>query len=115
MLNNWEQRKIIHRNDIFEFKLLHEKGFIKELCDDLFCLTVPQSTVEEVIYGVLISQKAKQMAIDDVDKEIQALIKKINQYNGIKDIADELIGILAENKGITIKQMHTDLGLELEY
>ncbi|TBU09544.1 hypothetical protein CWI36_0020p0060 [Hamiltosporidium magnivora] len=82
-LNNWEKEKIIHKNKILNFEFLNKNNFITEIKDSYFYLSVEYEKVEEYFYK-----------------------EKFKSYNELKDIAQAMMGKIADFKGSTLKEMH---------
>ena len=53
----------------------------------------------------------KPEEVVQVGQEVKALIKKFNNYNEIKDIAQALVGKIADLRGVSIKTVHEELGI----
>jgi len=49
----------------------------------------------------------------DADRIVKRHISLLHDYNEAKDATQVLIGKLAQMKGVTIRQIHEDLGLPL--
>lgn len=111
-LNKWEQDKIYRKDKILEFEFLSENGFITEIEDDYFYLNQPFPTVEKKFYDQLNEKLANELNLKNVDKEIESFIKKFNKYNEAKDIAECLMGKIADLKNCTIKEIHSEFGLQ---
>lgn len=106
--NDWTQHEIIHKNDILNFDFLQENEFIKEIEEDFYFLTVQQEKLEECFYDFKTKEIQKKLKINNIETEIQVFIAKLNKYNEIKDIADEMLGKLAELKGVSLKEIHEE-------
>lgn len=111
ILNNWEDDKIIHKSKILEIDWLMDKGLITEIEDGYFYLNKPFVETERLLYEDRTKVIMDKFGIKDIDLELKSLIKKFNTYNEIKDIAQTLIGKIADLRGQTVKEIHEDLGI----
>lgn len=112
-LNNWEDEKVIKKDDIIEFEFLYENGLIKEIEEEYYCLNGTLYNVEKKFYEENNMMMADKLGLRDVQKEIDCFIKKLNKYNEVKDIAQSLMGKIAEIKGVTIKDIHTEMEMSI--
>lgn len=102
-LNNWEKFKIIHKNKIKEFNFLMKNDLIIHIESDYYY------AVEDINNAYFKAKCAELNLTDGVEKEIQIFIKKLNEYNELKDCADSLIGKIAEFKGVRIKEIRDEV------
>jgi len=109
--NNWEECKIIRKDQIMEFDFLEEKSYIQEIEDGYFYLTASMADVERRFYTEKNEEIASELNLVNVQKEISSFIKKLNRYNRAKDISQALMGKIAELKGITIRDIHEQMGI----
>lgn len=112
LLNNWEEDKICLKDKILEFEFLTENDYITEIEDGYFYLNTSFPIVEQKFYDEKNKQLADELNLKDVNKEIDNFIKKLNKYNEAKDIADSLMGKIADFKGCSIKDIHLEFGLQ---
>ncbi|TBU07571.1 hypothetical protein CWI39_0300p0020 [Hamiltosporidium magnivora] len=105
-LNNWEKEKIIHKNKILNFEFLNKNNFITEIKDLYFYLSVEYEKVEEYFYKEKCDEIINRLNIKDPNMEIKEFIAKLNLYNELKDIAQAMMGKIADFKGSTLKEMH---------
>lgn len=102
-LNNWEKLKIIHKNKIKKFEFLKKHKLIIHIESDYFYSV---DDIENKYYKL----KCDEIGLDeDVIEKVDEFIKKLNEYNEIKDVAEALIGKIAELKNLTIKEMRKEL------
>jgi hypothetical protein len=113
-LNDWSKEKIVHRDSIKSFDFLMKNNYIKEIADHYFYLSEDIHRVEESFYKSKTIELAKSLGIDDISLEIKGFIKKLNTYNEIKDIAQCLMGKIADLRGVTIKKLHEDFDVSEE-
>lgn len=111
LLNDWEGEKIVSKDRILEFEFLRRKEYIEEIEDGYFYLTAPFSTVEKEFYDEKNRQLMKELKIENIDLELKALIKKFNDYNEIKDVAEMLCAKIADLRGVSMKDVHAELGI----
>lgn len=111
--NDWEAHKIIHKSEIMEFEFLNDNSYIEEIDSGYYYLAVDIGTVEKKFYTKKNEEIADELNLGDVQKEIATFVKKLNRYNYAKDIAQTLMGRMAELKGTTIKNIHEDMGVPL--
>ncbi len=114
LLNDWENEKVIHKRNILEYDWLIENKFITEIEDEYFYLNKPFTEVEKMLYEEKTNDIMCKYGISDIDSELKSLIKKFNTYNEIKDIAQSLIGKIAELRGQPIKEIHEELDILFE-
>lgn len=110
-LNDWEEDKIYKKVNILEFDFLEENGFVTEIEDEFFYLNQPFSVVEKKFYDFINGKLANELNLTDANKEIDNFIKKLNKYNEAKDIAESLMGKIADLKSCSIKDIHSEFGL----
>lgn len=111
-LNKWEETKIFRKDKILEFDFLNDNNLIIEIEDEYYCLSQPFNTVEKKYYDHLNEKLANELNLTNVNKEIENFIKKLNRYNEAKDVAESLMGKIADFRNCTIKEVHIDFGLE---
>lgn len=111
--NNWDEERIIRKDKIKEFEFLDDNDFIKEIEDEYYFLTTSLIEVERKFYEETNAAIANELDLKDVQKEIESFIKKLNKYNQAKDIAQSLMGKIAELKGVTIKDVHAEMEMPL--
>lgn len=111
-LNRWDQDRIYKKDQILEFEFLIDNDFITEIEDEYFYLNQPFATVEKVYYDQINEKLANELSLKNVNKEIESFIKKFNKYNEAKDIAESLMGKIADLKNCTIKEIHNEFGLQ---
>ncbi|KAI5169917.1 hypothetical protein PAEPH01_1096 [Pancytospora epiphaga] len=114
LLNDWEKTPIINEKKILEMEFLLENEYITHIKDGYYYLNTDFSVVETKFYQKLNTNLMKRLGIGDVEKELKALIGKYNRYNRMKDIAEEFCGSLANFRGVSIKEIHTELGMPVE-
>ena len=113
-LNNWNLTPVIHKNKIINYEYLIEEGYIIEIQDDYYCLKISFDEIEDQFYTRKVKELKQKLQIKDIENELKTFIKKLNKYNEFKDVAQALIGKIAELRGETIKDVYNSLGLEYE-
>lgn len=113
ILNDWEEEKIIKKDNIVEFDFLYENRLIKEIEDGYYHLNDTLYNVEKKFYDEANRMIADKLGLQDIQKEIDRFIKKLNKYNEAKDIAQSLMGKIAEMRGVTIKDIHSEMGMSM--
>lgn len=111
ILNKWETDKIIHKSKILEFDFLFDNDFITEIEDDYFYLNTPIYDVEKKYYDDMNKELMEKLGIDSLESGLKTLIKKVNKYNEIKDIAQVLIGKIADLRGVSLKEIYEELDI----
>ncbi|ELA42421.1 uncharacterized protein VICG_00520 [Vittaforma corneae ATCC 50505] len=111
--NNWDEEKIIRMDKIKKFEFLDENNFIKEIENKYYYLTTSIADVERKFYEEENAAIANELDLQDVQKEMVSFIKKLNKYNQAKDIAQSLMGKIAELRGVTIKAIHDEMEISL--
>ncbi|KAH0354167.1 hypothetical protein KCU81_g1287, partial [Aureobasidium melanogenum] len=53
-----------------------------------------------------------KLAVDAVNLKIKSQIKQLQQYNDIKDIGTQLMGIIAEKRGCRIGEVQEEFGIK---
>lgn len=114
LLNNWEAEKVVRKDRILEFEFLIDGGFITEIEDDYFYLNTPLHEVEKKLYDERNRKLADELNLTNVQQEIKWFIQKINRYNEAKDIAQSLMGKIADLKEVPIREIHEDMGMDSE-
>lgn len=114
IFNNWDEDKIIKKDQIKEFEFLKDNSYINEIEDDYYYLSANINDVERAFYEIENKKIANELDLKDVQKEITSFIKKLNNYNKAKDVAENLMGKIAELRGVTIKSVHEDLDMIFE-
>lgn len=107
-LNNWIKTPIIRKKDILNFQFLDSYGYLEEIEKEYYCLNTDFSAVELEFYKKESAALADRLGIEDVRVEIKRFIQKLSLYNELKDIAQALLGRIADLKGITIKDVHSE-------
>lgn len=113
-LNNWKLHKIINKKDIKEFEFLAENGFVQEIQDEYYYLSAPLHEVERKLYEQKNEKLLDELCVKDVKKEIKDYIKKLNSYNEAKDVAECLMGKIADLKGTAIKEIHEEMEINFD-
>lgn len=111
VLNNWEAEGVVHRDRILELGFLCDGGYITEVADGYFCLNTPFGDVERRFYEERCRALMAELGIKDVELELKALIRKFNRYNEIKEVAEALCSKIADLRGVSIKDIHNELGI----
>lgn len=111
LLNNWKEEEIIKKENIINFDFLMKRSYIKEIEGGYYYLDVDIDTVELELWKFKNEELANILNITDINKEIKQHIKNLNRYNELKDIAQALIGRIAELRQTTVKQVHEELDL----
>lgn len=83
-------------------------GYLEQIEKEYYCLNTDFSTVELEFYRAESAALADCLGIEDVREEIKRFIHKLSLYNELKDIAQTLLGRIADLKGITIKDVHRE-------
>ncbi|KAG9952067.1 hypothetical protein KCU85_g2410, partial [Aureobasidium melanogenum] len=55
-----------------------------------------------------------KLAVDAANMKIKSQIKQLQQYNDIKDIGTQLMGIIAEKRGCRIGEVQEEFGINPE-
>jgi uncharacterized protein YwgA len=111
-MDNWSTHGVMHKDKIRSFSFLSMHGYIREVADGYYCLTEDPETVETQLWKDVNGRLANELNIADIEKEIRTFIAKLNEYNEIKDIAQELMGKIAEFKQTTTRVIHEELGID---
>lgn len=111
-LNNWNEDKIIHKGDILEWEFLIDNEYVTEIIDGFYYLNRPFYEVEMEFYKRKNALLRQTLGIKNVKSELKLLIKKFNEYNRIKDVAEELCGKIANLKEVPIRDVHKEFGIE---
>lgn len=111
--NNWEDTKIIRKDKILEFDFLDENSFITEIEAGYYYLSANMPDVEKKFYEEKNAQLADELDLKDTQKEITGFIKRLNMYNAAKDVAQTLMGKIADLRGVTVKDIHEEMGIPL--
>eukprot|EP00051_Salpingoeca_urceolata_P012778 m.158410 g.158410 ORF g.158410 m.158410 type:complete len:198 (+) comp17601_c0_seq1:1540-2133(+) len=61
-----------------------------------------------------LDQKIKTLHETYNETELDALIIHLHEYNDIKDLGQQLLGVLARMKGTTTREMYDEFGLDLD-
>ncbi|KAM0675167.1 swi5-like zinc finger protein [Gurleya vavrai] len=109
--NDWKLQEIIHKDKILNYNFLKENALIELIEDDYYYLKSNQKSLEDLYYEIKTYELAQKLKITDVDVEIKDFIKKLNLYNEIKDIADAMMGKIAELRGTTIQELHDEFDI----
>lgn len=109
IFNDWDKTPIIHKSKIKNFDFLTENNLIKDLTDNYFCLTEPIEIVEDRYYRLENERLIDLLGIENVDDELKLFIENMNVYNEVKDIAQSMMGKIAELRGITNKEVHEEM------
>lgn len=112
LLNDWEAQKVIEKRKILELEFLIDNKLITEVEDGYFYLNAPLYDVEKKLYDEKNRKLADELNLTDAQKEIKKFIQKINRYNEAKDVAESLMGKIADLKGVPIREIHEDLGID---
>lgn len=107
-LNNWNKTPVIRKKDILNFQFLDSRGYLDEIEQEYYCLNTDFSTVELEFYRAESAALADRLGIEDVSVEIKRFIQKLSLYNELKDIAEALLGRIADLRGVTIKDVHNE-------
>ena len=113
-LNDWEREPVVHESKIKNTEFLLQHEYIEEIEGGYFCLTAPFTEVERVFYEEQSSKLAKELGIEDIDKELKQLIHALHEYNEVKDIAQSLMGRIADLRGVSVRAIHEELGVSHE-
>lgn len=108
LLNDWNITPVIKKKNILNFDFLNQKGYIKEIKDSYYYITKDLKMVEIELCKKKASDLAQEIGIKSVDTEIKSFIKRLNQYNELKDVAQALLGRIADLRGTTIKEVHRE-------
>ncbi|CAD25252.1 hypothetical protein [Encephalitozoon cuniculi GB-M1] len=114
LLDDWEREKIIHKDKIRNFDFLVEGDFIKEVADGFYCLCKDIEAAEAELWKKANCEMAEHLGIEDINKEVKRFISLLNTYNEVKDIGQELIGRIANLRQTTAKDVHEELGMEMD-
>lgn len=55
-----------------------------------------------------------QTAVDAANIRIKAHIKQLQDYNDIKDVGTQLMGLIAEKRGVRIVEVQDEFGIEAD-
>lgn len=110
-MNDWQTAPIIHKGKILDFEFLCSSELIAEVADGYYQLSKPPEVVEAAVYGRKVREIMDKYNLVDLDKELKCLMKKFNTYNELKDIAQALIGRIADMRGVSIRKVHEELNI----
>ena len=79
-----------------------------------YCLNINPSNEDKEILKEYINLKHEYERKSKLKLKYQKYIKSLNKYNNIKDIAQELIGIICNIKGISTKDYYEPEGIDLD-
>lgn len=113
-LNNWNVEKVIHKDKILEFKFLSDKYLIEELIEGHFYLKRTFYDVELMYYSEMNKKLMQELNLKDPTKEVKQFVNSLKIYNKAKDIAESLIGKIAEFKGLPIKEIHKEMSVDFD-
>lgn len=55
-----------------------------------------------------------KIALETADQKIKTQIKQLQQYNDIKDIGTQLMGMIAEKRGCRIAEIQEEFGIKAD-
>ena len=55
-----------------------------------------------------------KIALETADRKIKTQIKQLQQYNDIKDIGTQLMGMIAEKRGCRIAEIQEEFGIKAD-
>jgi len=58
------------------------------------------------------TQAQVDQALDKANVDIKTRVRQLQEYNDVKDIGTQLMGLIAENKGVRIAEVQRDFGVE---
>jgi DNA repair protein Swi5/Sae3 len=61
-----------------------------------------------------LQERYREIRSDSIDDFVQDRIKKLHEYNEVKDIGQMLLGIIAEREGVTIKDLYKRFELDVD-
>lgn len=85
--------------------------------DTCVCIKIPLSQLDLLEHEMknLDDELGNQrLKINQIDHEYKKYINMLHDYNEIKDIAQEFIGMLAELQQCSIQKLHQELDLPVE-
>lgn len=110
-MDDWEKTEIIHKNKIKNFDFLKKNDFITEIEDGYYYISEDIEVVETAFCKKINEELANELNIEDIEEELKLFIKKLNTYNELKDIGQDLIGKIATFRGTTNKSIHEELDM----
>lgn len=114
IFNDWELRKILPRTSIKNFEYLKDNELIEEIEDGYYYLKSSIYDIEKKYYDEANNKLLDELNLTDTKKELKEIIKKLHKYNESKDIAESLMGKIADLRGVAIKEIHQDMGVYSE-
>ena len=72
------------------------------------------SPVSAVDTRLLLSLPTRLESVGEEEQQVKALIRQLHQYNEVKDLAQALIGQLANIEGCTTRELYPRFGLNID-
>ncbi|KAI5208571.1 hypothetical protein E4T39_01422 [Aureobasidium subglaciale] len=85
---------------------------VAELLSQRTCLVDPLSTPSSSEAGETDSRA--KTAVETANTKIKSQIRQLQQYNDIKDIGTQLMGLIAEKRGCRIGEVQEEFGINAE-
>ncbi|GAB7355269.1 hypothetical protein MBLNU459_g5814t1 [Dothideomycetes sp. NU459] len=79
--------------------------------DSLLDATPPSSDSATMTDDLGTEARAK-FAVDAANTRIKAHIRQLQEYNDIKDVGTQLMGLIAEKRGVRIIEVQEDFGID---
>jgi len=58
------------------------------------------------------TQTQIDLAVNKANVDIRTRVRQLQEYNDVKDIGTQLMGLIAENKGVRIAEVQRDFGVQ---
>lgn len=115
--SQWGGRRLLEKDSIRGLDLLRILFLVEEEADSgKYALRYPEETTSIALLMAHTQYLHKSLGVTEEEcaKEGQRDIELLHKYNRAKDAAQELMGILAGRKGLTLKEMHEMYDLPVE-
>ncbi|KAL1838743.1 hypothetical protein VTJ49DRAFT_2241 [Mycothermus thermophilus] len=88
--------------------LMSDVGSMVQVCSSF---AKAQTTLQALIQTVCETEKESSHLTQDPDATVKAYIRNLQDYNEMKDIGQQLISLVAENRDVPVITSHTSSGL----
>jgi len=104
LMDQWEHRKTLREvegKDLFDILKLIERT------DEGYTLKHPENVTSAILLSAHTESIYRKLETseEECEKEYKNRITKLHRYNKIKDAAQHLIGLIAQAKGISVKEV----------
>lgn len=113
-LNDWEHEKIIHEDKIKCIDFLREHEFITEIEEGYYYLNTPAQKVEELFYKEQLARAKQDVDIENIELEYKRYMDKLHHYNEVKDVLAAMVGQIAENRNVPVKEIYEEIEIDLK-